>query len=671
MLEKSHDKSNASDPVTIAEKARALSLQIEHGQATMPCSDAFTYLIKNANANMNIAFLCLSANSRTSVLDDLSAMGMVVDSRAVVGISGRLHELSVYAATLDEISQNQTAWQKFATGGQILVIATESQPSLQAVATSVLVDLSKQFPVTLIWVTDGISQTRDDGFRSDNRLSQLSRFETLSRSRVSLAELINVENHEFRSLGSIIHECRSSEWLQAAIGNLTGRSRREATRLMESQLKIDVSLKPAASKPAVSKLASIEKEGAKVKESVTTSLTKIDKDLSLKSERSIQPLGKWPGLVREIAFSLAIEDLESTQTPSATRLSVNAGHLAKINRQIEHALRQEMTTDIGRVNRQVDQVVNELFPESDKTDSAHAAALPVLKDSAIWPSVENLIAVGKVFDIELVRKGFFDVLTAGRQKVFMVIMFVSLMGRMGLPDLFQSGSAKVMFGVFMAAVMIGSMINSILLWRSEKQAQSERELAKIRETLFNEALKIVEQVEKAKLTTVREYLKEINLKIEIEARRRSEESSNQQKSNSDDELRKKELLKRGVETRLKLVAEVERQSEKLGELVQSSLNTKKASIQTVLKKWIATCIEKITTKNQSSEPISFTPNVDGNDNRGLADGNRSPLAHDGPAVETAIASRIENPERPKPTENRVSGLLERRRLRELASRKES
>lgn len=189
--------------------------------------------------------------------------------------------------------------------------------------------------------------------------------------------------------------------------------------------------------------------------------------------------------------------------------------------------------------------------------------LPKSTEREVWRSIENLITVGKESQIEFQRRSIFDILTAGRQKVFMVIMFLSLMGRMGLPNLFVTPGAKLIFGLFLGGVMISSMVSSILLWRREKIEQGEKELKKIRETLLQDGIKIVEQSERNKLTAVREYLKEALATTEAAFKAWSDEASSAAKTRSDALQASRESHRKALDDRIKLTTEAERSLSKL------------------------------------------------------------------------------------------------------------
>lgn len=303
--------------------------------------------------------------------------------------------------------------------------------------------------------------------------------------------------------------------LRGAVVKLARCAVAERQFLQAAQSQLDVPTKPGPARAS----SDCDKEYVPLRDRFTEQTLAIDRQLTLKSERATQPLGELSGLMRSIAASLNVEDLDKSQSPTMTKLSVNASHLARINRRVEHVLRQEFVADLHDVERQTQQA-SEMTLQTlhDRFGEGVQVRFAPLDVNHAWRFVENLMAIGKESHIELARKGFFDVLTAGRQKVFLIIMFLSLMGRMGLPNLFATPASKAGFGLFMAMVMISSLVNAN--WRREKQLQSDKEMGKIRDSLLADGTKVIEQVEKAKLGAMREYFKEASRQFDSSASER-------------------------------------------------------------------------------------------------------------------------------------------------------
>jgi hypothetical protein len=353
------------------------------------------------------------------------------------------------------------------------------------------------------------------------------------------------------------------EWITVPLKQAQGRAGRELGWLRDRIAGIEPQrlLNPA-------RITGSDKDSAKLKEQLAAGFSKIDKSMTMTSETSIQPLGSWTRFLREATGDFDLCDMEKTQSSTTLRLGINAGHLSKITRRIEHELRTQLNLDLRRLQDDTARVQRKTLTELGVAESElDRFTLPKSAERDVWRSIENLIAVGKESQIEFQRRSVFDILTAGRQKVFMVIMFLSLMGRMGLPNLFVSPGSKLIFGLFLGAVMLSSMLSSIFLWRREKIEQGEKELKKIRETLLQDGVKIVEQSERNKLTAIREYLKETLAATESSFKAWSEEAGAAAKTKFEATQTSKESYRKALDARVKLATEAERELSKLIERV--------------------------------------------------------------------------------------------------------
>lgn len=305
--------------------------------------------------------------------------------------------------------------------------------------------------------------------------------------------------------------------------------------------------------------------GGATKDTLQDDFAKIEDALALKIERATQPLGHLCTMMRQTVGTLQLHSLETTQTPNAVRLKVGGGHLSRINRGIEQALREELSRDVAQINRRVRRSAEKrLAASAGQCPRGFRLAVPPLSEKRMWRRFENLLAVGQETEIELPRKGVFDILTAGRQKVFIIIMFVSLTGRMGLPDLFASAEAKTTFGVFMIAVLLGSMVNAVITWQREKAAQSEKEMTKIRETIFTAGCRAIEQAEKIKLSALRSHLKDSGKAIvnQLESAAEQHRIEQEQRRGEAEQARRKRL------------AETQRKSQRIMRLYDEGIRLK-------------------------------------------------------------------------------------------------
>lgn len=557
---------------TLVDQARGLCEQIERGQAVTPLSDAFRCMADDpASRPLPVAVLVLSSAAREAVAAWLASS------------TDDCSRYCVQVAEPDVLLGSAGAYQRFCADPHALLVVGTAGQALGSDELGLLANLLASFPLVWPLVVDAAAEAA----LSDGWLAQMASLATgLPIAPAQLAAWTGAAaaadgaagpplSGRLETFREPLTQQRRAGLLSGLVQKLVARVDHELKHLKGAVSRLETPAKSSPTRAA----ADSDKEFAPLRDRFGECVATIDRQMTLKSDRSTQPLGELSGMMRSISSSLNVEDLEKSRSTAMLKLSVNASHLARINRRIEHVLRQEFVNDLQQVERQALESAEEITADLEERFAASVPLkFPPLDVNHAWRSVENLMAVGKEAHIELARKGFFDVLTAGRQKVFIIIMFVSLMGRMGLPNLFSTPASKAGFGLFMAVVMVGSMINAVLNWRREKQLQSEKEMSKIRESLLVEGSKVIEQVEKAKLATMRDYFKELGRSFDGTVKQFIEEAVGQQRAKREAELQKQDALRKALEARTKQFAEMQRQAGKLADQAHMLLAATSAKI---------------------------------------------------------------------------------------------
>lgn len=521
-----------------------VSTQLELGQAETPLTDGFCQLVNpTTNAPLTISLLSLDESS-AAMMDEWLSQAIQVDVCSV-NVEQLLHQPNVY--------------QQFCKSGHLLMVAGKSSHRLTDVEAELLNNLTSNFAITWPTVIGERKRDSEAWWQQAVVSTHVDRLDPLFLQATSVDGGGDVlANPACPLRGTLLFE-RQARMLQSVIANLNDRQQREVSALQERKKLLEKQSKPNLT----SRVPVNDKEVARIREQFAEELTNLEKQIILKSDRAVQPLGKLTNLMRENATCLSLEDLDKEEAPAVLKLSVNGSHLATVNRKVEHALRQELSADVGTIQDRVQHLTAQASVSLQSLLGEQVLTAPPLQESSIWRTVENLLAIGKESHIELARKGFFDVLTAGRQKVFILIMFVSLMGRMGLPNLFQTGAMRSFFGLFMLSVLVGSMVSAIFTWRRERESQSEKEMFKIKESLFNDGTKVIEQVEKGKLIFLRDYLKDVNKKFDQQLKRVAEAKLSEQKNGGDLESQRRDANRKKLDTREKFLTDMGRQINKL------------------------------------------------------------------------------------------------------------
>lgn len=567
MLPKSEKNRSQRDRILqIAQQGGCLSHSLERGQSNAPLSDTFASIENFTHpSKIHLSLLCLSGFDLKKTLHWLTHGGQD-NCQVRKSENGRLLvdfpelNLCVLVASPERLMESAANFQEFVRSAGSLTLVCRPDEPLQRETIDLIRDLEPCFQLVRSIVIGNMSGSEEADENGGPLLPR--RFEGTSLPTLFLRESDSLDVKSLMipsELADQFAERDQATKLLIAIQALSGRIARTVATARINQAKIEEQFKACAGK----KNLAGETGPLSGRERVSEGLALLEKDLILASERAIQPLGRLTALVREVVGNLHIEDLEREYTTSTVKLSVNARHLAMINRQIENVLREDLARDLAIVNQRTRELCT--LSTTDSRSGMLIESMPFngLKTKPIWYSVENLISIGKASHIELARRGLFDVLTAGRQRVFMIIMFVSMMGRMGLPKWFESPSSSAGFGLFMAMVMISSMVNAVLNWRRENHLQSTKEMDKIRESLISDGSKVVEQVEKLKLSAIREFIKEAGKQFEGHAKRIAEQRISFQKSEVETTTLRLESSRKVVENQLREWTEGERLASKL------------------------------------------------------------------------------------------------------------
>ena len=134
------------------------------------------------------------------------------------------------------------------------------------------------------------------------------------------------------------------EWTTIPLKQAQGRAARELVWLRDRIAGIEPQRLPSPVRVIGS-----DKDSAKLKEQLASGFAKIDKSMTMSSDTSIQPLGSWTRFLREATGDFDLSDMEKTQSSTTLKLGINAGHLSKITRRIEHELRTQLNLDLRRL----------------------------------------------------------------------------------------------------------------------------------------------------------------------------------------------------------------------------------------------------------------------------------------------------------------------------------
>jgi len=642
----------------LSNSASEVSAKLERGQAEMPITTAIQ-LLREPPQEQPLQLSLLN-------LEDMSQ-----DTMRYWFDGTRQNVQLTVVESIEQLQEDSSAYQNFCTRGHVLIVASRTEHELTEATADFLSNLTENFKVVWPIVFGPRPGTTTEGWWEHTLFhSHTGRLEALFLLPGDPTQGGEVLTDEASPLRCALLFERQVRTLQGAIHTLDDRQQRELNALTIRQQLLEDQAKATNPRQAVFN----EKEIAQLREQWTEQLTLLEKQINLKSERATQPLGKLTNLMRENVSRLRIEDLDKQQSATLLKLSIHGSHLAAINRTIEHALREEIANDVANILSRLRYLTQEA---TNRMSSALGGPVTLstapLLETPIWRTVENLMAIGKESHIELARKGIFDMLTAGRQKVFILIMFVSLMGRMGLPNLFQTGLMRTGFGLFMAAVLIGSMINAVFVWRREKESQSGKEMSKIKDTLFSDGTKVIEQVEKGKINFLRDYFRKVGKDFDKQLKQAQEEQSGHRKTENDAATQRQNMYCKKLNTQIKAATDLGRQIIQLTADADSLHVSSANAIRDVARQHKTdSSLESSPLESPTDEQLRGTENQLPSDRAGDALDEQQPVVV---AQEMVASSREESgdkrahmkpPQKTPPKPRRASALEQRRSARRLA-----
>ncbi len=515
----------------IVERLQLILASLERGQSQQPLTQSCRRLRARADQQhvLQLSVVAVTRSSLGSLLTWFGANAQQVSQLAQMSADSLLRwhtggkgvaekspwgHLNVLAAHVDGLCQAEPdRFQAFCSHGQLLLLATDSQEWPAPEAAAVLNELLTCFPVVL---PVRLGEPAAD-WRSCERLS-------FPPDQQVLPELVLPADRKCW-LQDSQHPTRRGLWLRSTlaatettVASTASRLEREGRYVSERLADLD-SEEPAARSHRSRKE---DKRPDAIRKFATTGLSDLEDRVNLENERLVQPLGGLSHLVRDAAHRIRLEDLSREVSVTAIRLRLRSHQVSSYNRKIVDALQGQLRTDLGKMDAELTRLEADVQTQFDEAYGEKPdLRLSRLEFQRVWERVENLIDVGEEATIELPRRTIFELMGAGRQKVFFLIMFIALLGRMGIdeqvlrgflpPDLAPAliGWLKAGFMVVLFSTCLGAMFNALLTWREEKVEQTGRELGRIRETLIGDAQKAVELIQKEKRNVMRGYFKSL------------------------------------------------------------------------------------------------------------------------------------------------------------------
>ena len=581
----------------MAKKARDLAAVLERGQGETPVTGAFESLLEmNSEEPLGISYCPFSAPAKWIGLQWLLEKNSAeLQSTFLSSESCNIWEMNsglgvpirmFIPSSLTPLIENGAIYQKFCGQGDLILIVALGDHRF---TEDELGFLSETLPLFgAIWpLVIEVDGAQNSGWE---QLEAIRSHGANFAPTYCIATSVGGADQLAERTG-VLHQSlvllRHARCLAGAFESLVARREREEKQNNLRRQALDVQWKQFGGRRNARQ---DRKDWEEIGELFSKTLSRAERKLIADNELATQTLGSLSNTLREIVSRVKLDDLEMETTSSTLKMRVNASHLSRVTREVSQAVHSLLNTDVKFLRSQVEGAIQDAESQLRKSnDLSIKLTPPIISEADLWRSMQDMISIGKEAAIELPRRGFFDLLTAGRQKVFILIMFGSLFGRMGLGSLsqFASPSSKseavggvaasspvpyfdIGFGLFLLGVMIASMVTALFRWRGEKDSKASEELGKIRETLYAEGSKVVEQTQRSKLNQFKDYVREANEQCarQIEALGQSAAKSRKEREDSAEE--KLEQNRKQLELRGKALSDIGQQIGKLQPVAQDA-----------------------------------------------------------------------------------------------------
>jgi len=584
--------------VQVVREGRDICMLLERGQAEQPITDVFEQFLANSTGPLRISCVGVNETAGQAALDwfageQLDTNGRSLNTIHINSAPGRFdtktvsgsrvvrecdwHDLQfLLAKSCDPLLDDPGDYQEFCAHGQALVVACNSETPDDEVV-ELIGDLLDVFDA--VWAI-----VFQEGEGKTNATANLVRGHAASLPPVFIdLKKHSVQDMQASFLANPTDELRQSlqyaesfRELGGAVDSIDAKCARAMRQLEMQQQKVEA---PRKASLTDNNVENTDEQIVTLREQTNDRIADIERNVTSRNDRDIQTLGGLSTFLREKVSRIDESSLSRSEGRGMTILKLKPAQIANLNREVSHAMRQRLHDDTVAIGTEVKTLKTGIQQQLHSiVNEPVEVTVPPLQEEQMWQSVENLMDIGRDSRIELKKRGVFDLLTAGRQKIFIIIMMLSLAGRMGMgasgltsfisntigvPEENVTSMATIVLAVLLVTLFIGSAINAAWTWKFERANQTEKEVQKIKETLTSDGERVMSQAQKIKLAQIREHLKDVAKALDRQIDTVTTSHRNQIKTARDDQAMEVDRSRRLLEGRVRDFNDMQRRIEKL------------------------------------------------------------------------------------------------------------
>ena len=230
-------------------------------------------------------------------------------------------------------------------------------------------------------------------------------------------------------------------------------------------------------------------------------LTQIQMFVEDANSRLTQRRGKFTTSLRELVEEVNEADFEDIIGTKTIRRSLTEEYKERMLSVVGRDLREQLKNDCSEVAKRIKDLNVELDEILTRIRGSEAhLELPMPDEKLIWHYLKGEICLDVRCEVERPKGGVIMVLTAGRK---MMMPFFMTLGLIGFGSVRKSMASEHWQ---MGLVLIAACTYAYFEARSEQADKFSKELEKIKDTLTNETTKIINDVQKEKVSRLVTYL---------------------------------------------------------------------------------------------------------------------------------------------------------------------
>lgn len=421
------------------------------------------------------------------------------------------------AATNADIQHSPPAYVQFCERGQVLILILDGPDALSRMDSDWLAEILQLFDVVWPWVaaqdTGGLGPATSAITNDLSALTEAACLPPLVLTPEARHVKLPVLSQGAGPLRDQVQLLRRLRTLEAVLSN-------EA--ICRSQHVDELSLRVAAldelqkGRKAGQKNA-VETQQGFASEYLSRRMKEIEERVVARNEQLAQAKGVFPISMQNLVEHIRFEMLDHSVVEGEHNYQLMAGQLSELERSLSKQLFDQLREDVFQISMQFNEFMPTYFRAVKLSSGGNpdAAVAPPPEDS-IWSRLKGMIQVNRESPVRIPRLTIGTLLGKTRQRVFMVLMFGMILGRLGieflpdkpakwLQDTLAIGGASLFF------VCVGSVIVD---HRKDTRKLKQTALERIREAIVGDATKVFDAVQKEKLRLIKSYLDQTQKKLE-------------------------------------------------------------------------------------------------------------------------------------------------------------